>query len=65
MIGSIFSISERDSWTFVPGRSSLQAYDANGNLTSITYYEGQTVAFVRNFTYDSNGNCTKIECVTA
>lgn len=65
MIGSIFSISERDSWTFVPGRSSVQTFDNSGNLTSITYYEGQTVAFVRNFTYDNAGNCTKIECVTA
>lgn len=64
MIGSIFSIIERDSWTFVPGRSSQQTYDTDGNLTSITYYEGQTVAFVRNFTY-VNGKCTKIECVTS
>lgn len=64
MIGSIFNILERENWTFVPGRSAVPAYDANGNPISITYYEGLNVIFIRNFTYDGNGNCVKIECVT-
>lgn len=65
MLGNLFTELARFAWTFVPGRSTQQAYDETGKVTSITYYEGQNIIFVRNFTYDSNGNCIKIECVTA
>ena len=63
MIGSIFNISERDSWTFVPGRKIVRTFDANGNVLSMTYYDNNTAIFVRNFTYDTYGNCIETECV--
>lgn len=63
MIGGNYTDITREAWTFVPGRSVLPTYDANGNVLTMTYYDNNTVVFVRNFTYDANGNCTKIECV--
>lgn len=63
MLGSIFTELARNAWTMTPGNKITFVYDANGNATSITFYQGQNVVFVQNLTYDSNGNCTLIECV--
>lgn len=63
MIGGNFTEITRDSWTFVPGRKVVRTFDANGNVLSMTYYDNNTAIFVRNFTYDTYGNCIETECV--
>jgi hypothetical protein len=62
MIGGVNSVSARDAWVLVPGRSYVPEYDDNGNPTKITYYDGVNVVFVQYYTYDDNGNCIKVEC---
>lgn len=65
MIGSIYTEVTRDAWTTVPGRSSALEYNENNKVTKITYYDGNNVAFAKNFTYDANGNCILITCTTS
>lgn len=65
MIGGIYTEITRDSWSFVPGRYTVFTNNASGDPVSISYYNpDNTLAFVRRFTYDANGNVTKIECAT-
>ena len=64
MLGSIFSEIARDSWTNTPDNAMVFVNDSNGNPVTITYYQGTTAVFVKTFTYDSNGNTTRIECST-
>lgn len=63
MIAGVNTEITREAWTFVPGRTTQLTYDANNQVTSISYLEGANVVFIRNFTYDAYGNCTQIECV--
>jgi len=63
MLGNLFTELARDSWTFVPNRKVVRTFDANGNVLSMTYYDNNTAIFVRNFTYDTSGNCIETECV--
>lgn len=62
MIGNIYTQSARESWATVPGRSFECVNNANGDPTSITFYQGNNVVFVQYFTYDANNNITKVEC---
>lgn len=62
MIGGNYTETTREAWTSVPGRSVEITNDANGNPTAMAYKEGTTTVFVKRYTYDANGNCTKIEC---
>ena len=32
-------------------------------IPTYTYYDNNTAVFVRNFTYDTYGNCIETECV--
>lgn len=64
MLGNLFTELARDSWTFVPGRKVVRTFDTTtGNVLSMTYYDNNTAIFVRNFTYDTYGNCIETECV--
>lgn len=62
MIGGNYTETTRDSWTTVPGRSEELERDENGNITKITYYEGDSVVFAQYFTLNDSGQITKIEC---
>lgn len=65
MIAGVNSVSARDAWVLVPGRSYVpEGYNADGNPSKITYYDGVDVVFVQYFTYDNAGNCIKVECKT-
>lgn len=64
MIGGVYSVTARDAWVLVPGRSYIPEYNENGNPTKITYYDGANVVFVQYYTYNDNGNCIKVECKT-
>lgn len=62
MLGSLFSDIARESWSNVPNHSILFTNDSNGNPTEITYKDGENVVFIKNLTYDANGNVTSIVC---
>ncbi len=62
MLGNIYTEAARANWATVPGRKVLPVYDENGNPTTITFLDNNTVVFVQYFTYDENGNATTIEC---
>lgn len=62
MLGSIFSELARDSWCNTPENSMELVNDSNGNPVTITYYQGLNAVFIKTFTYDSNGNPTRIVC---
>lgn len=65
MIGGVNSVSARDAWVLVPGRSYVPEPNSDGNPAKITFYDGVNVVFVQYFTYDADGNCIKVECKTS
>lgn len=63
MIGSIYTVSSRDAWVTVPGRSYTLDNDSAGNPVKINFYQGTSLVFVQYITYDSvGGNVIKVEC---
>ena len=64
MIGGNYTETTRDNWVTVPGRSEELTRDNSGNITKITFLEGEDIVFAQYFMYDANGNVTKIECKT-
>lgn len=62
MIGGIFSVSARDAWTTVPGRSCEAVNNSDGNPLTLIFKVNNVVAFVQHYTYDENGNFLKCEC---
>lgn len=61
MLGNIFTEIARDTWTNTPGNSMALTW-TDGNPTAITYLQGDTVVFVKSYTYDADGNPTLISC---
>lgn len=62
MLGNIYTEAARANWTTVPGRTVDGVYDTKNNLIKLTFSENTNVVYAQYFTYDTNGNPTKIEC---
>lgn len=64
MIAGNYTDVTRDTWTNVIGRSTRITWNANNKPTSITYYDSDGNAlFVKQLTYDANGNCIEVKCL--
>lgn len=62
MLGNNYTGITRDTWVTVPGHKVFNTFDANNNILTSTFKDGDDVIFVQSFTYDSNNNCTSIVC---
>lgn len=63
MIGSIYTVSSRDAWVTVPGRSYELELNSAGDPVKISFFQDTTLVFAQYFTYDSvGGNVIKVEC---
>lgn len=65
MLAGIYREIVREAWCTVPGREMQFTNNADGNPVKIGFYEGENLVFVKNFTYDENGNILKIICTNS
>lgn len=65
MIAGVNTFESREAWVSVVGRSIVNEYDTNNNITKSIYYDNNNVVFIKLYSYDTNGNIIKIECVNS
>ncbi len=53
---TLHNLQNRVNWLFVDGHSIEYTKDAQGNIITETYKQGEAVAFVIHNEYDTDGN---------